>query len=252
MRLIEDVPSNNTLGLEIDSPDEERDKTRIHVIGWKRWKVYEMDWIPFKPIKHKVNTKDYKYIDIIPRRFGFKVCWKPEYHIYITYGVDHGMMNTEKYWGGFKFIDFGWMHKRHYQHQYLKLNGDLVHIAQRDDPFWEGGCPGIDKMQFKFFDGVDEEEIIATVSRERRILKRGSGWFKWLSIFYKDEVIDYLEMNFDKEVGSKKGSWKGGIVGTSTRFTQDESPEIAFQRYCIEENHFYGGVTRKPVREYSR
>lgn len=58
-------------------------------------------------------------------------------------------------------------------------------------------------------------------------------WFlKWLPIFRKVDTT--LNVDFDKEVGSEAGSWKGGVVGTGVSMLPHEEPWEALQRLMSE------------------
>lgn len=72
-------------------------------------------------------------------------------------------------------------------------------------------CPSITFI-LKDYDG---EEIRAKTIIEESIYKRGEGYFKWLSWFTPSKVYRRLDIEFDKETGPEKGSWKGGTMGIS-------------------------------------
>lgn len=53
-------------------------------------------------------------------------------------------------------------------------------------------------------------------------------WFKWTNLFsVKNRVI---EVDFDEEMGPKKGSWKGGVKGCGFNIKKDETPEECIKR----------------------
>jgi hypothetical protein len=39
-----------------------------------------------------------------------------------------------------------------------------------------------------------------------------------------------IDVNFDKEVGKKKGSWKGGVTGCGYKMRKSESPLECLRR----------------------
>ena len=92
-----------------------------------------------------------------------------------------------------------------------------------------------DKMAF-LVDDFDGERIKVTTHIEEREWKFGDGWFKWLSLFRKPMVRRSLSINFDKECGPEKGSWKGGLMGTGIDMLPGELHEAAFRRYCEQEH----------------
>lgn len=121
---------------------------------------------------------------------------------------------------------------------------DGTHFATEErrkwDEFYEAKqrCPA-SKFRFKDYDG---EEITATCIIEEREWHRGEGWFKWLRHFYPARVRRTLNIEFSSEVGTEKGSWKGGTIGTGIKMLADETPEQAFRRYC-EKDHERKGRT---------
>ena len=85
-------------------------------------------------------------------------------------------------------------------------------------------------------DDFDGERLTVTTHIEEREWKFGEGWFKWLSMFRKPMVRRSLSINFDKECGPEKGSWKGGLCGTGIDVLPGELHEAAFRRYCDQEH----------------
>lgn len=96
----------------------------------------------------------------------------------------------------------------------------------------EEACP---KIQFEI-DDYDGERIIATTHIEEREWHFGTGAFRWLSWFRKPMIQRTLQISFASEVGTEKGSWKGGTIGTSIEMKPGELHESAFRRFC-EQDH---------------
>lgn len=92
-----------------------------------------------------------------------------------------------------------------------------------------------DKALF-LIDDFDGERITATTHIEEREWKFGEGWFRWLSLFRRTKVRRSLSIQFDKECGPEKGSWKGGTTGTGIDMLPGELHEAAFRRYCDQEH----------------
>ena len=92
-----------------------------------------------------------------------------------------------------------------------------------------------DKAVF-LLDDFDGQRLTVTAHIEEREWKFGEGWFKWLSLFRRPMVRRSLAINFDKECGPEKGSWKGGLMGTSIAMLPGELHEAAFRRYCDQEH----------------
>lgn len=89
-------------------------------------------------------------------------------------------------------------------------------------------CPA-SKFEFADFDG---EKIIATCVIEEREWHRGEGWFSWLRWLYPAKIRRSLDIKFSAEVGTEKGSWKGGTIGHGIDMIHRETPLEAFKRYC--------------------
>lgn len=91
-------------------------------------------------------------------------------------------------------------------------------------------CPSV---RFTFLD-YDGEEIEAITKIEEREWRFGTGLFKWLSWFCRPKIIRSLDIQFTKETGKRKGSWKGGTLGHAIEMNTGELHESAFRRYCQE------------------
>jgi hypothetical protein len=77
-----------------------------------------------------------------------------------------------------------------------------------------------------YVDSYDNTIVNATIrvqEREWRPL-----WFKWTSLFAKKRRT--IEIEFDKEVGKRKGGWKGGTLGCGYELLPDETPYECLKR----------------------
>lgn len=263
MVLSEDVKASGfRIGFSSAGEDREHGTFNIKWFGRSKWYHLKKPWL--KPYIHKMMDKEtgkFKYDYPMEREFSLSVNLYPEYHIYINYGVeDPGWIDGLKVWGGYKFINFSWMHYRFYSMEHLQQNGKQIYIETDERPlfgkrkfasrvFYPHGFPGQQSVKFRFLDGYDNEEIIVTCKIDRRTWKRGEGWFKWLSWFYNDKVHTDIDMEFNKEVGKRKGSWKGGTIGMGINLTKSvkkppivkEDVELAIIAWCSKENHTYLG-----------
>ncbi len=91
-------------------------------------------------------------------------------------------------------------------------------------------------IEFTFLD-YDKEEITATGKLVRRVYSYGNQnkLTRWIMKFFRKPIDNvYLEMEFHKEIGPRKGSWKGGTTGQGVKLLPDELPEEAFVRYCTD------------------
>ena len=110
------------------------------------------------------------------------------------------------------------------------------------DDTWEADHTAKDKcptvtFSFKDFDG---EALTATTRLEESESRRGTGKFKWLSLFCKKRVWRSLDIQFSGETGKRKGSWKGGTIGHGIDLKPGELHEAAFKRYCEKHDMTFG------------
>jgi len=91
-------------------------------------------------------------------------------------------------------------------HNWLKLNR------------WQWVYPFTDK-----YDGTVVNATVSIVEREWRPI-----WFKWTKLFAKTRRC--IEVEFDKEVGKEKGSWKGGCTGCGYELKAGETAYQSLKR----------------------
>ena len=77
-----------------------------------------------------------------------------------------------------------------------------------------------------FTDSFDGTIVNATISVEE--MEWRPKWFKWTSLFRK--VRKSIDIEFDKEVGKRKGSWKGGTIGCGYELRKNETPLECLRR----------------------
>lgn len=75
-------------------------------------------------------------------------------------------------------------------------------------------------------DGKNQKARIRLAGEEREWRPK---WTRWLPIFkYKRRVVDCYS---NEELGPRAGSWKGGMIGWSVEWREDESMKEAFWRW---------------------
>jgi len=74
-------------------------------------------------------------------------------------------------------------------------------------------------------DGTVQERLATVKVEEREWRPR---WFMWTSLFAKKRTS--IDIEFDKEVGERTGSWKGGTVGCGYDLLPNESPLECLRR----------------------
>jgi len=75
-------------------------------------------------------------------------------------------------------------------------------------------------------DGVNQKAKIRLTGEEREWRPK---WTRWLPIF--KHVSRVVDCNSDTELGPRAGSWKGGMMGWSCEWKEDESMKDAFRRW---------------------
>lgn len=223
------------------SGDEEHPGCKLSIAAWKWYIIIGLPPI-IRPHKVKVYPKwnadtvarmgrDW-YWRITEREYGVSQC---DNHVCFRYGIQTNDSSTEKSWGFF----LPWNEWRMVRHSLYDLSGEHVwsqyHSRGMDD-FNElmKARERVPKATFNFKD-FDGEEIQAVTHIEEREWLRGVKWFKWLSWFWKPKVRRDLDIEFSKETGPRKGSWKGGTIGHGIEMlAAEDTHKSAFQRYCNE------------------
>jgi hypothetical protein len=161
-----------------------------------------------------------------------------ENHFTIYYGryTKFSSSDTDQVWSCFLPWDEWELMRR-------RLYDDKVHLfSDTDATGMFGGhsyemhkkaeekCPRL-KFYIRDYDG---EDIVATTHIEELEWARGKKPFRWLRWFVKNKVRRTLVISFDHELGSEKGSWKGGTLGHGITMLPGEDHETAFKRYCAQ------------------
>jgi len=231
-----------------DGDDYPGCRLRLHAFG--RTLIIALPAI-IKPAKvwHEITTEPTRsqviaqgrepgYFEYYEREFGTTAA---EGSVHVHYGQQtHDSSTTKsKCW----FIP--WRSLRFIRHSFYDLKGSLFvdmpqrgRLAKLGQAAWhnhwlvenaiEEACPTA-TFEFEDFDG---ERLAAKTKIEEREWARGEGWFKWLSLFYKNQVRRSLDIQFSGETGKRKGSWKGGTIGHSIDMLPGELHGGAFLRYC--------------------
>lgn len=164
--------------------------------------------------------------EVFPCEYGFTVS---EGTVHLHYGPQtHDSITTRS-----KVLWIPWRQLRHVRHCIYGLEGELLWSKPKKSKFevywWaKAAAP---KAAFEF-DDYDGQRITATTHIEEREWRHGTGLFKWLSLVRSPQISRSLSINFSKEVGPEKGSWKGGTIGHSIEMRPGELHEAAFRRYC--------------------
>ena len=187
-----------------------------------------------RPWRNWVDTSMYSgskgpgsgYWEVHRQEFGFS--WV-ERAFHVHYGPQTHDSTTTKS----RCFFVPWQNWRFVRHSLYGLAGEH-HWTESDRRDWaayhaaKDACP---KAAFAFLD-YDGERIVATTMIEEREWLFGEGAFKWLSWFRKPKIRRSLAIDYSAEVGDRKGSWKGGTMGTGIDMLPGELHDAAFRRHC--------------------
>ena len=186
----------------------------------------------------KPYSKDtgHGYHDHHNKEYGFSIS---DGFFQFFYGAQTHDSSTTKSWS--KFIP--WTQWRFIRLSIFDAKQKLFYTEKGHTKIGQFGSyeaqQAVSKRCFKMID-FDGQEITATTHIEEREWHFGEGWFKWLSWFRKPFIRRCLAINFDKEAGPEKGSWKGGTLGHGIDVEMGEDHKAAFIRYCDQEHKAKG------------
>ncbi len=241
---------NINFSLCVKSRDEDYDNTTLN---WSLNDHYSHINIPeiISPveilIRYSINGINKNYIRLLRRKYGFSV-----YENFITF--NYGICEYDSSVDQSKSFNLGWR-----DHTFVrcsiyepKWNSLFAHCELKGIKKWNSDevaelRASVPKISFRFND-FDGEEIIATCLIEEREWHIGSGCFSWLKYINKPLIRRCIDISFNKETGSRKGSWKGGTTGTGIDMLPDECISSAFLRYANE--HKFTNVCRLPRNYY--
>jgi hypothetical protein len=212
------------------------------------WKIPEL----FKPKEKWIDTTDmswnqdkegpHGFIEEIRKEYGFT--FTPDcLHIY--YGIQPGSWSRDDpensdhskvYWYPWRLeiVRHDLLYPDgdvYYRNVYPKKNKKHLHWWEVfDEPKPQSGV----QVQVAEFvelnhwtkDGVNQKAKIRLCGEEREWRPK---WTRWLPIFkHVRRVVDCYS---DTELGPRAGSWKGGMLGWSVDWKEDESMKEAFWRW---------------------
>lgn len=192
--------------------------------------------------------RDY-YFEVFPREFGFTFSDK-------TLHIHHGPQTHDSTTTKSKVFFLPWLNWEYRGINFYGLDGELFDTLTQADEIrlrkeaWEEAWQHREKMlaevpkvafEVEDFDG---ERIVCTTHIEERYYTFGTGRFQWLRWIVKPRAYKGLALEFDKEVGPEKGSWKGGLRGTGIEMLPGELHEAAMRRYCEQEHRDKSGKYR--------
>lgn len=129
-----------------------------------------------------------------------------------------------------KFFYMPWMWD-HCKTQVLRPDGSWVPYVASYDKGKEPDGREIQSFQYRYtLQSGEVQNATATVYAERRVWKW--RWFPCLP--WPRMVRQSIDVNFDKEIGERAGSWKGGCIGCGWDMLPGESMEQTLRRMEVE------------------
>ncbi|RLA83085.1 MAG: hypothetical protein DRG78_05435 [Epsilonproteobacteria bacterium] len=234
--------------LQSRTEDEENCELRINIFR-RSITIIIPDWMALKPIQIKVTPSSWSEADIkrLGRDYYYNIIYR-EYSISFTneylslyYGPQFDDSSDGK--SNHKFITYFWKDYTHIEHLLFDYDGNsLGNFASTRLSEYEKMSDVRDNIKRRIFNCLDYdgEHIVVSTFIEQRTWNLGFGYFKWIKYFTKPLVRRSLSLEFDKETGERKGSYKGGTLGTGIDFLDDEEcSESAFKRYCAKNKMTY-------------
>lgn len=226
-----------SFGIRIESRDDNDLVNGQICLHWNgKYKFIKCDLV--KPKIEVVNTtyleKPFSYKVYIQRTFGFYI-GENSLHLYRGIMTDDSETDTTTVW----FFPWGeWNHIRT-----SILNYDSSFFADIENKERGINCDydqanqlreksNYILVQFCDFDGI---YATAKITVEEMEWERGVGYFKWLRHIVKNLVIRRINVEYDREVGPGKGSYKGGKLSSSFAFDRNEHVFLAFLEYAKKE-----------------
>ena len=231
------------------------DRTLFKSKYFQIWKSH-MFGFEFKPCGYNDNNYAELIFAFLFFTFAFTIPIKskyndefnsPSYEIYIfekTLTVRWWMKTL--IWWQLPFIT--WEHMKHKAECHINVyNPEILgyistKILETKEKIYQEN-ETINKITIPYIDSYDGTVVNATVWKEYRIWKR--KWLTWLPfkepetcldktlpkwLWWTESRRDYIEIEFDKEVGRKKGTWKGGVLGCSYDLKPGETAEECLKR----------------------
>lgn len=229
--------------------DDEDPRCHLRVSAWKYTLILALPNV-VRPFKEKVVPgwddatvarldRDF-YWSYDRRSYGFNLS---DGHFVVHFGRTGGRMmdsQVQQQWSCF----LPWTQWRQIAHRLYDDNGKMRGDVARAK--WDDYYAFLDKLPKAAFEieDFDGERILVETYVDEREWRLGTGLFKWLGYLAPRKRSRSLAITFKSEVGTEKGSWKGGLIGTGYEMRAGEAHEPAFRRYCDDEHRAKGRTYR--------
>lgn len=175
-----------------------------------------------------------------PPKYGISIHGKT---FWIYRGGKGNLNGGNKCWSW----DIPFINQNFHKHYIMGKDGNWIDVTNRDSYYkeigyldWHEGNTISDEdspaltLYGKWIDHYDNSLIDAKYRVELRQWR--PKWLGWTKMF--QEEVKSIDVCFKEEVGSRKGSWKGGVLGAGCDFkdVDNNSPELCFIRMNREKN----------------
>lgn len=233
--------------------EDPRNFIRFTAFGWALRIWLPCILRPWKEVRQSYADPDTIFTIPWPREYGFSLTQSGAVgdrgydFLMLSLGAQTHDSKTTKKWSYF----LPWTQWDMMRHSLYAPDGSHLYTEPR---FKRGQHPkGFDHhiwhkretapASYFSFEDSDGTKLIATCHIEEREWRIGYGFWKILRLFNKPLIHRDLNLDFDHEVGPEKGSWKGGMTGTSCKMLPGDTPEDAFKRFCEKEKNARHGRT---------
>ena len=212
-------------------------------VGWKSWTfrlTYSNRGYDYENAELNISMFGWHSLFRLPwKHKGTRMLeWEKEYGISIhdsTLFIHLGQML--KGWG-IPFFDYGsavsWnIYTGPKELQQCHWNAS--DWAPKDRDYREFGCKGATVFEYDFTDPYDGKVVKCKFFVEE--LEWRPKWLKWTSLFARKRRS--IDVEFAEEMGARKGSWKGGILGGGYDMLPNESPMDCIKRMEKDHKYFY-------------
>ena len=232
--------SETQFGIWIQSGyDNERENQLAIYFGRRCW-WFKLDKAIVKPTEKWVDMSHYDwakpgpdgrcgYTKLIRKHYGFSL--HPD-----CIRIFHGENNDCWPDPGQSSWYFPWAQMRRVRHEFLDADGDVV-VSASDKP---NGALDFDalraaeemvpKLTCKMLDFDKKTEVTAKIYQTESQYRYGEKWAKFVGYLVPSKTYRHIHVDYDKETGPKRGSWKGGTTGYTAPMLNGESLEEAFYR----------------------
>lgn len=200
-------------------------------------KLYTKRFVKPLTIDYVSKCGEYKYPLGFNKQYGFRLTDGNSLTVY--YGTVHRddmyrgyAPNRKKSWflgyGEMRMVKYSLLDSKQKPVVSYQSSNDLK-LSEYHDPSKPIAKTLREGLIFTVRDNFDDKLIKGSFVIERCEYVRGTGMWRWLQYFTKRKVYTRMQLEFDEELGSEKGSWKGGLTGLSIPIVPDQTPLDALQ-----------------------